>query len=95
VTHDGRDVRNADISEAIGTQNMREAAKNVSDIVKIVVLEIVRAINRIELAGRQRAKVTGITADVGIPGWVDIQQDMLPISIYCRNWDRLAASADV
>jgi hypothetical protein len=49
-------------------------------------LQIVRAINGVELRGRDSPQLSGIEGEVGFARWVDVEQNMLPTGI--NRWEK-------
>ena len=74
VLHQRLDVRYADFREAVVLQHMREARQHARALMRIVVLEIVRAEDRVELRRWQHRKLACIRDDVGIAARVDIER---------------------
>lgn len=74
---------------------MKETRQNLGHIVPVVMLQIVRAVHRVELSRRQPGKQTGITHNVGLTLWVDIEQHMLVSRVLGRKRDAFGPAANV
>ncbi len=74
---------------------MAKSFQDAADIVSEVVLEIVRAIDRIILPARQADEIARIAKDVRLARGIDVQQMMFPAVVVGWDGDRLAVAADV
>ena len=74
---------------------MQDASQNPGHIVPVVMLQIMRAVHRVELGRRQPGKLAGITHDIGLPFRIDIEQEMLEGRILWRKRDAFGPAANV
>ncbi len=93
--HDRIEVGDDDLGESVVSQHVQEAAQDALAVVLVIVLEVVRAIDRVELPGRQRRELARVAHDVGPAARIDVEQQVLPARVMGRNRNRLARTADV
>src|SRR5690554_1081372 len=72
-THDLRNVRNPDVCKSVRLKYVYKTVKHFDNVMLVVMLQIVRAINCVKLIGAQTLQFACITDYVRMSGRVDIQ----------------------
>jgi hypothetical protein len=74
---------------------MVKSAKNIWDFMRVIVLQVMGAINGIVNPGSAAGQVPGIAEDVGIAAGVNVEQMMLPPLVVLRYGDPLALTPHI
>jgi hypothetical protein len=84
------------VGEPARFEDMMDALQHLRHVMVVIVLQVVRAIDGIVLIGAQLGfHLTGIAYHVGVPRWVDVQENLLVSVVEERKRNIFAATPDV
>jgi hypothetical protein len=74
---------------------MEKAAQHFGHIMTEIMLQVVGAVDGIELPGGKLGELAAIEDNVGFAHRVDVEKDMLEASVFGRKLDRLGAATHI